>query len=213
MTIVMAAKDEESGKTYVCFDSCKLVGVAAIAHEDGYIKAVHLSDDIVIGLSGSARDGNILFSNPDRLRLKEDMTHEYVVNTVVPAVFELLEEHGCILRNENEYKMFGSDILIATKTQLYQIHSDGYVPMLGKFAAVGAWEAASDCFELLTGFDIPLISKLLRISDVVCKRVASVDYPIHIISTDSTVSLKFNDRTELCSYIAKLETNSIGCCE
>ena len=168
--------------------------------ENGFPKAIRLSDGTIVGMSGDMRDGDIIYANIESLGIRADLTHNDVINVVVPAVFEMLDRHGRIVTDERGHKEMDSHILIATAQNLFVISPDGFVIAGESFVAIGAVVSATICFDLLKNIRVPVYAKLLRIADALCNRETGIGYPIHLLAVGEMKGHHFNDSASLYDF-------------
>lgn len=154
--------------------------------------------DVLLGVCGSCRDANILKCIDEYIDeleyLKGDVDFKYVVNKIVPNLFNILRENGRILEtNEKGIKTLPYmevELLFSYKNQLYKISPDGCVIQIDDYAAIGS--GADNAIGFLNTVDDKNMNDLAVIKSIesACKTDLYVNYPIIIMNTK-------NDKVEI----------------
>lgn len=151
-------------------------------------------NEVVMGLTGSVRDLNVL-STVDKwieeiAKLKNEVDFKYIVRKLTPKIFKELEEFGR-LKSNNGIQSIESSVIFAYKDRFYEIECDGAViegedilaQGSGYRLCLGAWNSLKDK-------DMSTKDKLVQVIKSACENDLYVNYPIVIMNTK-------NDKVEI----------------
>ncbi|MFH5881300.1 hypothetical protein [Liberiplasma polymorphum] len=115
-----------------------------------------------------------------------DINFDYMVLEFVPHLFKTLKENNLIKKEDNEIPASNCVYLVAYKSKLFQVGSDGAVIEIDDFAAIGSGsnEAMGSLLSSQT------LSPKERITMAIKASAANdiyVDYPIIISNTNNDV--------------------------
>ena len=138
----------------------------------------------MMAMVGPSRNGNIIKAAdgliPELAVLKDEVDFKFVVNHLVPTIFELLEESKAIDKSAKRH--MESTILFAYRDRLYYIGSYGAVIEVDDYCAIGSGESEAlgsliSTEQITSEERIKLAIKASAANDIY------VDYPIVIGDT------------------------------
>jgi len=194
MSAIVAIKDNETKSVWMASDSQLTSGCLKtniIGNKNNYKIFRNKKDkNLLIGVCGLWADLSILrtirdiIPFPDKGRNNEIIfNYNYVVNTIKPRIFEILDKNNRI-NYESGLGIMESEILIAYKDKLFQIGCSGAVTEIDEYVAIGA--GRDFCYGSLYSTKyinlIPQEKCCLAIKSA-CEHSIMVDYPIIYTNT------------------------------
>lgn len=186
MSIVIAIKTKDG----------VVIGADKQTTTGGHI-STHISNKVfkskwsntAIGMVGERRNNNIITHNivdlidPIDILNKKDLDEEYVVNRIIPRIYNLLVKHYVIQRDSVLYD-FGSDFIIVSHKNIFRISGNGSVIEKEDYAAIGCGkELVKGYFETIDFKEIDLEKAKELIKKAIlqsCKEDVYIDNNVNI---------------------------------
>ncbi|MDR2944065.1 MAG: hypothetical protein LBU81_03145 [Methanosarcinales archaeon] len=200
MTLIIAIKDEDY--SWVICDSRVIAGEHNIGEfSKNQKKAFTVKGNKIIGVAGSVRDHNLIYSN--KKLFKKDLNFKNLVNDIVPSIFSLFSKNGRVSKSQEGFDEIDSEILIATDSGIWAIYQNGLVRE-ADFISIGcAGDYAEACYLMLKSMDFELDTDCMitRIESSLCKIDGAVGYPLHLFNTKNGFVRSFSNEEEVKEYL------------
>lgn len=159
----------------------------AIREKSSYkVQRVNGSPNCLIACSGNVDSIFVVHNIKNLLGGKNDVTYKYMVNVVVPKIYDALEKSNLIKKTE-KYNMINVYIIVGTKSHLYKITTYGVVSECSNVAIAGSGEDMLLCkYQAIKDKKISAREKVIQCVKHAIEYGQSIGYPITLASTDST---------------------------
>lgn len=143
MSIIVAYK--ENNKVIVGCDSQATGGrcIYTLQNKNNFkIFKPLKNDDLIIGIVGNIRDTNLIYIEDNLIDeiaiLKDEINFKYIVNKLVPKIFEIMKRNERIRVKDGIIENMESQFLIAYKNNIYTIEGNGGVIEYNDYCAIGS---------------------------------------------------------------------------
>lgn len=188
MSVVVAVKD--GNKIWIGADSqCSNSYSKKTLSNKNNFKIFKPKDDknLVIGYCGTVRDMNIFScvdSYIDELtKLKNEVNFKYMVNTVVPKLFKILNDNDRTIKDPKVLPNLESQLIFACKDKIFEIGSNGQVIECDDYCSIGSGSDFARGYLNKADFKNPKQDVINAIKSA-CTSDLYVGYPIVVMNTE-----------------------------
>ena len=185
MTAIIAIKD---GKQVIIGADGKRstdVNAWSIKDESSYkVQFVNGSPNCLIACAGPVTNNNVIMNIKNLLDGKKDVSFKYMVNKVLPKIYNKLDE-AHLIKKDKRYNSIESSIIIATKNHLYKISGAGTISERTQVATIGSGEEMLLCkYQAIKDSKLSTQDKVIECLKHAVKYGQAIDYPLVIKSTN-----------------------------
>lgn len=188
MSVVVAIK--ENGRITIGADSQVTKGGTrrTLSNPNNYkVWRVFGTENCLMAHVGCVREANVIRVArgliPELAQLKDEIDFSFVVQHLVPALFEELAEYR-VIKGGSEPPRFDSSFLFAYKDKLFYISGNGTVIEVDDYCAIGSGECEA-IGSLLSTEGEPCEDRIKKAIKASAANDIYVDYPIIMTDTES----------------------------
>ncbi len=188
MSVVVAIK--ENGRVTIGADSQVTKGGTrrTLSNPNNYkVWRVLGTENCMMAHVGLVREANVIRVArgliPELAQLKDEIDFSFVVQHLVPALFEELTEYR-VIKSGSEPPHFDSSFIFAYKDKLFYISGNGTVIEVDDYCAIGSGECEA-IGSLLSTEGEPCEERIKKAIKASAANDIYVDYPIIMTDTES----------------------------
>ena len=191
MSVIVAIK--KNGRVYMGTDTLTSCGEQKKNFfAQGNRKITRFENGILLGGVGKMHNAQLLFAHSEIFTVPEDgnMTKRYVVENIIPKIFDLYREHDMGEKEEGEPRLLGGAYVLAYKDKIFLIDSDFDVTVLEHYVSVGSGADLTRAgLAELDAEDVSdsemIENRLLELLRISASYVKSVGAPFYLIDTEN----------------------------
>jgi ATP-dependent protease HslVU (ClpYQ) peptidase subunit len=194
MTAIIGLK--EKGQVLLGSDGFSNMGIRKMPSNHSKIFAAEGSPHILLAVAGNVIANHALRNQPNLFEGKKDVSYHYLVSKFIPWLWAFAQANNAFDQSTNSLLF---EIIIATRSQLFNITAQGVVAVCRDFVALGSGQSVAYFhYKAHQKESMAPAQRVRGALEATIRYSAGLGYPIVLASPDTDKALVLNEDGASC---------------